>query len=122
MSMACKAELVDLFTAGTKNVGWLKYRVIVDDQRGPVERVRMEDQAWRALDEQIKSGETAYVEVVYLPNNLSVSMADGQVIEETSKFTRIIAYFGGGFTIFFGLLYFRLFYTFRNNRQQEASA
>lgn len=96
------AEIIELYKTGEKQLPKLTYQVSVDDQFGPVEDVLMEDEAWQLLKEGFDNEGNRYVEVVYLPDELEVSFANGQVMPGTN-YTPTFIYLKAGFSLLIGL-------------------
>lgn len=115
------AEVIDIYQSDKDRIPLLKYRVVVDDQRGPVETVRMEPEAWRALKAQTYAEDESYVEVSYLPGDLSVSFARGQEMP-SGKYTPTLIYLKAGLAFFIGFSMLWSAYRHRSGREHDIVA
>ncbi|MEM9345749.1 MAG: hypothetical protein AAGB26_03935 [Planctomycetota bacterium] len=111
------AEIVELYRFGEEGVPRLSYQLGIGDEYGPVEDVHMEEEAWLDLKKRFDNEGDRYVEVVYLPDDLSVSFADGQVMP-TTHYSPIFVYLKAGFALLVGLSMLVAAYKNRNGRER----
>ncbi|MEO0475419.1 MAG: hypothetical protein AAF085_05510, partial [Planctomycetota bacterium] len=91
------------------------YQLIIDNRIGPVEDVLMEEQEWQDLKERFDNEEERYVEVVYLPDDLSVSFADGQAMPNP-YYPPWLMYLKAGLALLIGLGILAAGFANRNSR------